>query len=162
MTTQRGAEPGRAGCVRAAPTVGVTSPSSPADTPGPTGRLPPSPRGCSTAPAGREPATKWLNISSRSNRVQTKCIPPLCPMVFAMIVALTTDTDDEQGKNRETSHMWDSPIARGLSRVSLPHKTCQAVTSGPSKPQSCVPHVSEQAGYEPQAPGLPTARENLD
>lgn len=85
--------------------------------------------------------------------------PHLCPTVFAIGLALTTDTDDEKGKNRERSHLWGSPIARGLSWVSLPHEMCRAVTSGPSKPQSSVSHDQEQAGYHPRASGLPTARE---
>lgn len=64
-----------------------------------------------------------------------------------MGLALTTDTGDENGKNRERSHLWGSIIGWSPSWVTLPHEICWAVTSGLSEWQSCVPHVREQAGY---------------
>lgn len=72
-----------------------------------------------------------LQEQQSSNKVRPH---RLCPTVFAMGLALTTDTDDEKGKNRERSHLWGSPIASGFSWVSLSHEVCWAVTSGPSKP----------------------------
>ena len=81
-----------------------------------------------------------------------------------MGLALTTDTDDEKEKNRERSHLWGSPIARGVSWVSLPHEACRAVTSGPSKSQSCVPHVHEHASpgsWAPHGKGKPRLKTNL-
>lgn len=61
--------------------LGVTSPSSPTDTPQShcgtwAPRLPsPSPKGCSTILEGSDLATKQLNISSWSSSVQIQCIP---------------------------------------------------------------------------------------
>lgn len=119
------AQPGRVGCPRAALIVGVTSPSSPTDTP-----WSPCREGVS------HEVVKLLQQQS-SNKVRS---PHLCPVVFAMDSALTTDTDDQMDKNKERSHLWGSPMARDLSWVCLPHNTSQSVTSGPLKPRSCVAH----------------------
>lgn len=54
------------------------------------------------------------------------------------------------------------PHRQGLPCVSLPYKTCPAVTSGPSNPQNCATHAHEQERHHPTAPGLPMVRETLD
>lgn len=62
-------------------------------------------------------------------------------MVFAMILALTIDTDDEKGKNRERSNLWGSPTARALSWVSLPPTHAGLSPLVPQNPRAVL-HMS--------------------